>query len=272
MSLTPEDRQRIYEEEKARIEAQARLKSEEAARKDPQAPASERSERSKWKVGCLASLGVLFGLWLIGTLMSPTSKEPTTSDDKRVEAGPERAALMSKNELLKNIGTMTAGLQEMKTGIAGESMEHIKLSLELFNAAAILIQRAQLEELTPEERGSVAELRRQLSLRQRQALPVIRDKVGPIFSQGLWMADSKARTFGERFTTVEFVSPSFVTNANIAKAHLAIHAALVRMRFKRAQYKWYSGQDEYSYYDIDSPTDGSVAVIDLEGNVVPVPE
>jgi hypothetical protein len=272
MTLTPEERQRIYEEEKARLEAQERLKAEAKAREALSIPESKRAPRGG--IGCLSIMGGVLALAIvfavIGNLMTPSRTKTTSKPDSQDASA--RTMLTDKEEMLKNIGTVNTGLEDMNVGIAGETMEHIKLSLEVFNAAAALIQKAQSEQLTDEERAKVSELRKNLILRQRQALPIIRDKVGPIFSKELWITDAKARTFGDRFTTVEFVGASFAANANIANAQQAILAPLVRMRFKRAQYKWYSEQDEYSYYNIDSPSDGAVAIIDIQGNVTPVPE
>ena len=118
----------------------------------------------------------------------------------------------------------------------------------------------------------VATLRRALIFRQRQTFPILRDKAGGIFSNALWESDGKARTFGARYATVEFVNGSFAAHANIAKSHEAIRALLVRLRFKRAEYKWYSEADEYSYYTIESPKDSDIAIVDDNGIVIPVPE
>jgi hypothetical protein len=81
MTLTPEERQRIYEEEKARLEAQERLKSEAKAREVLSIPESRREPRSGWAVGCLTVVGVIVGvlvlLFIIGSLLpSSSSRTP----------------------------------------------------------------------------------------------------------------------------------------------------------------------------------------------------
>ncbi len=77
MTLTPEDRQRIYEEEKARLEAQERLKSEAKAREALSIPESKRKPRGGWGLGCLTVVGVIVGvlllLALIGSLLPSSS-------------------------------------------------------------------------------------------------------------------------------------------------------------------------------------------------------
>lgn len=78
MALSPEDKQRIYEEEKARSEAQARIKKE--AQQAKRARIAERNERIShtwtqatrvdtwWKVGVAAVVTGLLLLGIIGTL------------------------------------------------------------------------------------------------------------------------------------------------------------------------------------------------------------
>jgi hypothetical protein len=63
--LTPEERSRIYAEEKARLEAQREIKSE------------ERSKTAKsLGIGCLVSLGILLVIVIFGSLR-PTNNGPT---------------------------------------------------------------------------------------------------------------------------------------------------------------------------------------------------
>src|SRR6185503_3960363 len=99
MDLTPEERQRIYEEEKARLEARTKIKG------------------SKQRNGCLGCLGMLGGLVVLGLIVSlfssssrdsKTPEEPTNSTPQALR-GPE---------LLKNISLMKAALGEMKVEVA----------------------------------------------------------------------------------------------------------------------------------------------------------
>jgi hypothetical protein len=82
MDLTPEERQRIYEEEKARLEAQERLKAEARARDALSIPESKRDPRSDKKVGLLIVFGV-FALWLIGSLLASSGKKATVVEQPK---------------------------------------------------------------------------------------------------------------------------------------------------------------------------------------------
>jgi len=73
--LTPEERKRIYEEEKERGNARIQIESERKAKKI-----------NGFRIGCLVLIGVFFLLWLIGTLTQSdksgnhkSSGSPTTT-------------------------------------------------------------------------------------------------------------------------------------------------------------------------------------------------
>lgn len=63
MTLSPEDQERIYEEEKARKEAQERLKQEEATAKKE----ADKNNARKAGIGCLSIIAVLLAVAVFGT-------------------------------------------------------------------------------------------------------------------------------------------------------------------------------------------------------------
>ncbi len=77
MPLTPEERQRIYEEEKARLEAQEDLKRK-------QGEAQKRQKAKQQRQGCLGCLGIIgFALVIavIGSLTQKSSSSPCSHGD-----------------------------------------------------------------------------------------------------------------------------------------------------------------------------------------------
>jgi len=257
VTLTPEERQRIYEEEKARHEAQDRLRAEKSTKRN---------------IGCLFVLVGFVVLIVVAAIIGSVTDSSKTASSTSSPSVPSDRPAMTKAEVMKGVGTMIDALHDMKTAVAGESMDHIKFVLEVFDSGAKLIQKAQAEQLADEERAQVAALRKALVARQRETFPIMRSSFGPIVSSELWIADGSATTFGKRYTVIQFVGGSFAAHANIAKAQQAMHGPLMRLRFKQARYKWYAEEDEYSYYAIGSPADGDIAIIDTDGNVTAVTE
>lgn len=78
--LTPEERHRIYQEEKVRFEAQSALK---AGRRN--------KTTSGWKIGCLWIVGILAALVFIGGLLddNSTSTKPVAplTEQEKMERG-----------------------------------------------------------------------------------------------------------------------------------------------------------------------------------------
>lgn len=70
MTLSPEEREKIYEEEKARKEAQERLKQEEATAKKE----VDKKNARRVGIGCLSIIGLLLIVGVIGNLTK--SKRP----------------------------------------------------------------------------------------------------------------------------------------------------------------------------------------------------
>jgi len=74
MELTPEERQRIYEEEKVRIEARDRIKAERRGK-----------AFGCTGIGCAVVLGVFALFWILGS-MSEASKTPEQRAKEEVDS------------------------------------------------------------------------------------------------------------------------------------------------------------------------------------------
>ncbi len=111
MELSPEERQRIYEEEKARLEAQTQLKAEKAK------PSSGAT------VGCLAIFGVLVILVVIGGLLND-SKTPHESDDS-IEA------YIMAQEFIKKRRPLVALISHRTPGTKMKSVSLSKMTVRI---------------------------------------------------------------------------------------------------------------------------------------------
>jgi hypothetical protein len=90
MDLTPEERQRIYEEEKTRLEAQEQIKKEMAAKEAAAAHIGEQRAQSALKKGCLkgclVSIAVMVGLGLLFAVVEQWPKWFPSAKDRAWEA------------------------------------------------------------------------------------------------------------------------------------------------------------------------------------------
>ena len=65
--------------------------------------------------------------------------------------------------------------------------------------------------------------------------------------RNLWENDIDVNGSG---TTITFTAGMFAANKNISSFHDMVGPALRLLKFKQVRYKWYKGDDEYTYYDL----------------------
>jgi hypothetical protein len=172
-----------------------------------------------------------------------------------------------KAPFLNQVASVTEGLRDLNLR-ALTSLEGASLVVDVFSLGADLILTSKNLQLSASEQASVKAMRAILVKRQIEAFPILREKSASLMNKSMWEADMTARTFGAGHTTVEFVAGAFAAHSNIQSTEQIIEPALVRLRFKRADYMWIPHADDGSEYKIDSPADDAVAKVDRQGSVV----
>jgi hypothetical protein len=74
----------------------------------------------------------------------------------------------------------------------------------------------------------------------------------------LWKQDIKVSLTGAGKTTLNITGALFAANKNIEDFHLSVASMLKSFHFKRVAYRWYTGQDEYTYYDLSPKADNDI--------------
>jgi len=217
--------------------------------------------------GCAGTaLAVLVGVIVLVAVSRSCSSEPGPPTNVPGPAAASVTPEHRKAEVLNHVQVLSQAMKDMKVEAAGTSMDAMVIVIETFNAGATAIRDASTLELSADDRAKVIALRAGLVGRQLQTFPLMRKQIGPIMGRDLWEADVTAETFGARYATAQFVGGTFAAHHNIAVAEDKIYPLLMRLRFKRAQYKWIPSEEQYTYYKVDSPADGALAVVDAKGN------
>lgn len=146
-----------------------------------------------------------------------------------------------------------------------DSQLSLGITLGLFSVWAQMYEDGEKLDLGEDDEKVRANFKREISKLQKRAFPILRDAYGPIMRKELWEFDASARTFGPRFTTVEFVSAVFAANRNIKEIQSSVRDTLSRLRFKQARYKWYREDNQYTYYDMDALPDEYLVIWSGEG-------
>lgn len=91
---------------------------------------------------------------------------------------------------------------------------------------------------------------------QKKEFPLLRKNYSEVANKLLWENDIEAKiSGGNKYTTINFTGGIFASNKNIKDMQNEISEILSHLRFKRSTYKWYKGQDDYTYYDLKTKKD-----------------
>ncbi|NBW12144.1 MAG: hypothetical protein EBR82_29350 [Caulobacteraceae bacterium] len=90
---------------------------------------------------------------------------------------------------------------------------------------------------------------------KQKVYPMLRKRYAEQTSKLLWEHDIECEVVGKRSAEIVFVGAIFASNKNIKEYYTTLYDVLNQLRFKRADFKWYSMDDKYTYYTIDSPQD-----------------
>ncbi|MBL4749295.1 MAG: hypothetical protein JKX71_01700 [Amylibacter sp.] len=159
---------------------------------------------------------------------------------------------------MEQLNREIASIPNVQASTYTDNVTSINIGLLLFGAWAVLYEEGQYLDLDAAAQKKRKKFRQILVKKQVYLLPKLRDAYGPAMRAQLWEADGSAKTIGAGYRTVEFVSAAFAANANIKKIHTDIRENLMMLRFTRAQYKWYKGASEFSYYTLKVPKDRDI--------------
>jgi len=131
------------------------------------------------------------------------------------------------------------------------------MELVLFSAWSQMIGDAKssgdsgLQKLAVKLEGKVAKI-------QQREFPVMRRAYGKAVYQQLWVNNIETNVTGNRNATIQFTGGYFASNANKQKTQETLSDILTMFRFKKVNYKWYKYDEEFTYYTLDTPPDGTL--------------
>ncbi|WP_333809262.1 hypothetical protein [Flavobacterium sp.] len=138
-----------------------------------------------------------------------------------------------------------------------ESIESIQLELVLFQVWAKKINEAKSS-----NNNDIKELGEKLETKVKKIqvleFPKLRKAYGKIVAKKLWVENIEVEVFGNNSKTIQFTGGIFANNKNKQETQETLSEMLNFLRFKKANYKWYEYDDEYTYYDLDSKNDNEI--------------
>lgn len=186
--------------------------------------------------------------------------EAAVQAEQLAETETQRAAeaLNKVTSHIEQLDREIASMPDVQASSYTSDVASINTGLLLIGAWSLLYEEGENLELDDDAKRKRQQFRELLVRKQAELLPKLRDAYGPAMRQQLWEADGSARTIGDGYRTVEFVSATFARNANIKQIHTEISENLAMLRFTRAQYKWFQQASEYTYFALEPPKDTDV--------------
>lgn len=135
--------------------------------------------------------------------------------------------------------------------------ENLALEVGLFKAWAVVIRDAKNSE-NQEVKNVGQQLENKVKQLQVKEFPLMRKEYSDLIGKTLWEHDIDVNVSGQSYSTIEFIGGMFAANKNIKETHATLMEMLETLRFDRANYKWYEYDSNYTYYKIDSHSDGDI--------------
>lgn len=159
-----------------------------------------------------------------------------------------------KTRLENNIKSLDSGDDLVKDI---KSVDEIVIALAVFKSYHMIITEGE-ESKNADEKKLVKKLKDKVSNYQIKNFPKLRFAYYKILSDKLWEHDVTVGIGGNKNTILNLTAGYFAANKNIKYTQETLHEMLSNLRFKQINYRWYKGEDEYTYYKIESPKDSEI--------------
>lgn len=177
------------------------------------------------------------------------SSSSTTTTGEKTEDIPNQIA-----QLKREIASIEKGVS---FATYRGTVEATQMELVLFGAWAKTINEALLSE-NVEVKTLGKELEKKVKNIQKKEFPILRKAYAKAIYQKLWEQNIETQVLGNKNKTLQFTGGYFANNGNKAQTQETLQEALKMYRFDRVNYKWYKYDDEYTYYDMNSPIDSEL--------------
>ena len=170
--------------------------------------------------------------------------------------------LNSPEELKARLSRENASLDEpFNNYIYDGSLDALHTEIAMFVVWAGLAEEgqkstdAEIVDLAKELKGKVSKL-------QSKEFPVLRKKYAKLLADQMWEHDVEIKATGAGNSTLELTGGMFAANRSIKEVQTTLQETLVRFRFKQTRFRWYSGDNEYTYYELEVPGDKEVLQVE----------
>jgi hypothetical protein len=163
----------------------------------------------------------------------------------------------AKKSLIQEIDLAIYSAKNFRINDYTNSLQNIRSCLILFDNWSKLSDKLQYN-TDSDIIKLFNEFKSAASSTQSKYFPQLRKAYGNISDADLWEVNIDVVVKSSGYRTIEYIGGSFADNATIKDAQSRLVEMQEWLRFTRAQYKWYSGASEYTYYNLNSKKDNEL--------------
>lgn len=219
-------------------------------------PGPKKDDRPFYKKKRFLIIGGLLAIGIVGSQTDKGKNDNITSQITTGHTSPSghTPGMDLKTRISNNIKSIDGG-DDLTNEMT--SATHFQIAIAIFKAYASVINEGK-KSSDEEILKLTADLEKKVISSQVKNFPKIRKAYYEFVKNNLWEHDVYIDLSGSGNTVLKFTGGFFVTNKNIKTTQKAIHEMLTLLRFKQTQYKWYKGQDDYTYYKMETPKDTDI--------------
>jgi len=229
----------------------------------PNTPLPKKDSRPFYKKKRVLIPAAIILVGMIGADMDKDKKASTSSPANTVTEqasstqSPSNLAgdMDLKTKLINNIKSLDGGDDFTKNEMT--SATHFQIVVAVFMAYGSIIKEGK-QSTDDEVLKLTTELEKKTIASQIKNFPKIRRAYYEFVMKNLWESDIDVDLSGSGNTILEFTGGSFATNKNIKITQETLREMLTMLRFKQTQYRWYEGEDEYTYYKMETLKDSEI--------------
>jgi len=154
--------------------------------------------------------------------------------------------LSQKEELERELKSITEGIDFSKYR---GTVESLQLELVLFEIWAKIIKESEVSS-DSEIQTLARKLKSKVENIQNKEFPILRQEYASFAAKIMWENDIEVYTSGTANGYINFIGGTFVANKNKQALQEQLQEILTMFRFKQSRYRWYKGDDEYTYWTI----------------------
>ncbi len=164
-------------------------------------------------------------------------------------------------KLTKEIDVVQEGLNQINNfnnKYYRGTIQNIKNELALFHKLGRIVEDSKLS-----KHDNVKKIGRNLGYKliklQQFEYPKLRKEYANILANKLWEKDIDVYASGTRNYYLNITGGIFAANKNKADFENSLVGLFQSLHYKKIKYRWYKGQDDYTYYTLSSAKDNEIS-------------